>query len=131
MSALVLAAVFVGAVAQRVTGLGFALVVSPVLVILLGPFDGVLIVNLCGALSAAIILAGVRRHVEWRRYLFLAIPALVGIVPGALLAYLLPDEALEIGIGRLLIAALTTSLVLRRTARAIDGPGVMAGFGFA
>ncbi len=41
MSALVLAAVFVGAVAQRVTGLGFALVVSPVLVILLGPFDGV------------------------------------------------------------------------------------------
>ncbi|RIJ56587.1 sulfite exporter TauE/SafE family protein [Clavibacter phaseoli] len=131
MVLLVLAAVFVGAVAQRVTGLGFALVVSPVLVILLGPFDGVLIVNLCGALSAGIILAGVRRDVEWRRYLLLAGPALVGIVPGALLAYLLPDAALEIGIGCLLVAALTTSLALRRTTRVVDGPGVMAGFGFA
>jgi uncharacterized membrane protein YfcA len=129
--AFVLAAVFVGAMAQRVTGLGFALVVSPVLVILLGPFDGVLIVNLCGALSAAIILAGVRRDVEWRRYLLLAGPALVGIVPGALLAYLLPEQALEIGIGLLLVAALTTSLALRRTTRVVDGPGVMAGFGFA
>jgi uncharacterized membrane protein YfcA len=131
MVILVLAAVFVGAVAQRVTGLGFALVVSPVLVILLGPFDGVLIVNLCGALSAGIILAGVRRDVEWRRYLLLAGPALVGIVPGALLAYLLPDAALEIGIGCLLVAALTTSLALHRTTRVVDGPGVMAGFGFA
>jgi uncharacterized membrane protein YfcA len=49
----VLVAVFVGAVAQRVTGLGFALVVAPVLVILLGPFDGVMIVNLCSVLSAS------------------------------------------------------------------------------
>jgi uncharacterized membrane protein YfcA len=52
-------------------------------------------------------------------------------VPGALLAYLLPDAALEIGIGCLLVAALTTSLALRRTTRVVDGPGVMAGFGFA
>ncbi|AWG00909.1 sulfite exporter TauE/SafE family protein [Clavibacter michiganensis subsp. insidiosus] len=131
MIAPVLVAVFVGAVAQRVTGLGFALVVAPVLVILLGPFDGVMIVNLCSVLSASLILAGVRRDVECRRYLLLAGPAVVGIVPGALLAYLLPEPALEIGIGVLLVAALTTSLALRRTTRVIDGPGVMAGFGFA
>lgn len=131
MIAPVLVAVFVGAVAQRVTGLGFALVVAPVLVILLGPFDGVLVVNLCSVLSASLILAGVRRDVEWRRYRLLAGPAVVGIVPGALLAHLLPDPALEFGIGVLLVAALTTSLALRRTARVIDGPGVIAGFGFA
>jgi uncharacterized membrane protein YfcA len=111
----VLVAVFVGAVAQRVTGLGFALVVAPVLVILLGPFDGVMIVNLCSVLSASLVLSAVWRDVEWRRYRLLAGPAVVGIVPGALLAYLLPEPALEIGIGGLLVAALTTSLALRLT----------------
>lgn len=131
MIAPVLVAVFVGAVAQRVTGLGFALVVAPVLVILLGPFDGVMIVNLCSVLSAGLILASAIRDVERRRYLLLAGPAVVGIVPGALLAYLLPEPALQIGIGCLLVAALTTSLALRRTTRVIDGPGVIAGFGFS
>jgi uncharacterized membrane protein YfcA len=100
-------------------------------VILLGPFDGVMIVNLCSVLSASLVLSAVWRDVEWRRYLLLAGPAVVGIVPGALLAYLLPEPALEIGIGLLLVAALTTSLALRRTTRVIDGPGVMAGFGFS
>jgi uncharacterized membrane protein YfcA len=129
--AAVLVAVLVGSVAQRVTGLGFALVVAPVLVILLGPFDGVMVVNLCSVLSATMILATARRDVEWRRYRLLAGGAVVGIVPGALLAYLLPEPALEIGIGCLLVAALTTSLVLRRTTRVIDGPGVTAAFGFS
>jgi hypothetical protein len=35
-------AVMAGAIAQRVSGMGFALVVAPVLVLLIGPFDGVL-----------------------------------------------------------------------------------------
>ena len=46
MFVLVLIAVIAGALAQRIAGLGFGLLVSPVLVVLLGPFDGVMIINL-------------------------------------------------------------------------------------
>ena len=43
------AAVFVGASTQRISGMGFALVASPFLVIVLGPHAGITLVNLLGA----------------------------------------------------------------------------------
>lgn len=115
MFVFVFASVLLGAMAQRVTGLGFALIVAPLLVVLLGPFDGVLIVNLCGAVSSALILTRVWRAVDWRRFRWLAGSAVVGIVPGGILAHVLPDAALEIGIGVLLMFALSASLALSRT----------------
>ena len=66
MFVLVLIAVIAGALAQRIAGLGFGLLVSPVLVVLLGPFDGVMIINLCGATSSLLILSRVWRHVAWK-----------------------------------------------------------------
>ena len=45
MFVVVLVAVVAGALAQRLAGLGFGLLVAPVLVVLLGPFDGVMIVS--------------------------------------------------------------------------------------
>lgn len=77
---LVLVAVLVGASMQRITGMGFALVAAPFLVPLLGPVDGVILVNLCSVLTAAIILTRVVRDVDWRRAGVLALFALVGIV---------------------------------------------------
>lgn len=126
---LVLAAVLVGALAQRVTGMGFALAVAPTLVLLLGPFDGVLVVNLCAIVSASVVLARVRRHVEWRHYALLVVPALLAIVPGAWLATRLPGWVLEVGIAVLLLVALTTSLVISRTSVTVTGrvPTLLAG----
>lgn len=49
--ALALLAVAVGTALQRLTGIGFALVAAPLLVLLLDPFHGVLVAN------AAITLA--------------------------------------------------------------------------
>ncbi|OMH24228.1 hypothetical protein BKD30_09825 [Tersicoccus phoenicis] len=126
MFALVLAAVVVGAVAQRISGLGFALVVSPVLVLGLGAFDGVMVVNLCAAVSASMALFLVRRDVDWRRYGALAGFALVGIVPGAVLAASLPGPVVEISIGVLLLVALTVSVLLTRTSLVLSGPVTMA-----
>ena len=45
---LVIAAVLIGSSMQRITGMGFALVAAPFLVLLLGPIDGVIVVNVCG-----------------------------------------------------------------------------------
>lgn len=131
MFAVVLLAVVAGALAQRVAGLGFGLMVSPVLVVLLGPLDGVMVVNACGAASSALILSRVWRHVDWRRYVGLIVPGLGGIALGALIASRVPAAPLEIGIGLTLIAGLSMSQLAARARVRVDGPGVIAVSGFA
>jgi uncharacterized protein len=130
MFAVVLIAVVAGALAQRLAGLGFGLLVSPVLVVLLGPFDGVMIINLCGASSSLLILARVWRHINWRRYAGLAPSALLGVVPGAWLASNVPPAPLEVCIGVLLVVALLASQRLNRSSWRASGPVPMVGLGF-
>ncbi|HKU12278.1 MAG TPA: sulfite exporter TauE/SafE family protein [Sinomonas sp.] len=135
MFALVLVAVVLGAMAQRVAGLGFGLMVSPILVVLLGPLDGVMIVNACGASSSLLILSRVWRDVEWRRYLGLMVPGFVGIAAGAYLASHVPAAPLEIGVGLLLVVGLVVSQLVararRRLERPIDSLGIRAVSGFS
>jgi uncharacterized membrane protein YfcA len=121
--------VLVGALAQRVTGMGFALVASPALVILLGPFDGVIVVNLCAVVSSLIILPRVWRFVEWRRFTLLVVPALAGTAVGALIAAHVPGAPLQVVIGTLVIVALTVTLLVTRAEHAARGwpPAVIAG----
>lgn len=121
--------VLVGALAQRITGMGFALIAAPALVILLGPFDGVVIVNLCAVVSSLLILPRVWRHVEWLRFGWLVVPALAGTVAGAIVAARLPGAALQVGIGALVVVALTVSLIVTRTDRVATGrtPAITAG----
>ncbi|MCD2441192.1 sulfite exporter TauE/SafE family protein [Agromyces sp. SYSU K20354] len=114
--------VLIGATAQRITGMGFALIAAPALVILLGPFDGVVIVNLCAVLSSLLILPRVWRDIEWRRFSWLTVPALVGTVAGALLATHVPAPLLQVGVGVLVIVALTVTLVVTRTSHVASGP---------
>ena len=121
--------VLVGALAQRITGMGFALIAAPALVILLGPFDGVVIVNLCAVVSSLLILPRVWRHVEWRRFGWLVVPALAGTVVGAIVAARLPGPLLQVSIGALVVIALTVSLIVTRTDHIVKGrtPAIVAG----
>ena len=127
-------AVILGAMAQRVSGMGFALVAAPVLVLLVGPFDGVLMVNICGAASASLVLTRVWRHVDWGQYTRLVVPALLAIIPGSIVSVLLGGPALQITIGALLIVALTASLLVHRSGRLFArtptaiGAGAASGF---
>lgn len=120
MLALVVVSVLIGAFAQRITGMGFALVVSPALVIILGPFDGVLVVNLCAVLSSLLIVPRVWKHIEWRTFLWLVIPAIIAIVPGSLVAAHVDGPLLQLGVGVLVILALTASLVVTRTQHTVS-----------
>ncbi|MHC6228234.1 sulfite exporter TauE/SafE family protein [Arthrobacter sp. MMS24-T111] len=110
---LVLGAVVMGAGMQRITGMGFALVAAPFLVLLLGPVEGVVLVNVCGAVTAGAIIFRVLRDIDWKRYVFLAAAALLGIIPAAFLIRLIPAPVLEISIGVLLAAGLTVLLALK------------------
>ena len=121
--------VLVGALAQRVTGMGFALIAAPALVILLGPFDGVVIVNLCAVVSSLLILPRVWGHVEWPRFGWLVVPALAGTAAGAVVAARLPGAVLQVSIGALVVVALTVSLIVTRTEHVATGrtPAIIAG----
>ena len=121
--------VLVGAFAQRVTGMGFALIAAPALVVLLGPFDGVIIVNACAVLSSLLILPRVWRFIDWSRFRWLVVPAVVGTGAGALVAARLPGPVLQLGIGVLVVVALTVSLLVTRTEHVATGraPAIVTG----
>lgn len=106
-------ATFLGASTQRISGVGFALVASPFLVMLLGPFNGVLLVNVLGTLTSLLVFAQVFRLVEYRRVLLLMSSALVAVIPGSWVATRAPSSLLSILIGLMVIAALGMSLVLK------------------
>ncbi len=113
--------VLAGALTQRVTGVGFALVSAPLLVLAAGPFEGIILANLLGLLVCAVVLARTWRDVEWRRGILLAIPALLVIPVGAYVARTVPGPPLLVLIGSLVLVALG---LVRYTSRltALHGP---------
>ncbi|QXQ10983.1 sulfite exporter TauE/SafE family protein [Paeniglutamicibacter sp. Y32M11] len=126
----VLGMVVIGAIAQRVAGLGFAMLVSPFLVIMLGAHEGVFLVNICGVLSSAIIMPRVWKDIDWSMFRWLCSFSIIGSVIGALLAGALPAAPLSIVVGAVVLAALLLSLILARANVTVSGqlPKSSAGF---
>lgn len=122
------AIVFLGAAAQRISGMGFALVASPFLVLLLGPFEGVVLINLLGAVTSFSLFAMTWRRVEYRRVLLLLIPAMIATVPGALVARLVPAAPLSIAVGALIVITLLGSFFAAGSVKMMGrGGAVLAG----
>ncbi|MET0736093.1 MAG: TSUP family transporter [Microbacterium sp.] len=94
-------AAFVAAAIQRITGLGFVLVLIGPIVLIFGPVEGVTIGVLLALVASASAVPLVWRQVEWRRSWWLIWPGLVAAPFGALLVRVLPEAALL-----LLIAAM-------------------------
>ncbi|ASN40334.1 sulfite exporter TauE/SafE family protein [Paeniglutamicibacter terrestris] len=126
----VLGMVVIGAIAQRVAGLGFAMLVSPFLVIMLGAHEGVFLVNICGVVSSAIIMPRVYRDIDWSMFRWLCSFSVIGSIIGALLAGALPSAPLSIVVGAVVLAALLLSLILSRANVTVRGqlPKSSAGF---
>ncbi|QAV70468.1 sulfite exporter TauE/SafE family protein [Salinibacterium sp. UTAS2018] len=129
MLAFVALSILIGALSQRITGMGFALVCSPIVVILLGPFDGVLVVNFSAVILSLLILPRVWKRIEWRAFAWLVIPAVLTIVPGSLLAAHLPGPVLQLGVGILVLLALTATLLITRANHVVAArpAAIMAG----
>ena len=94
-------AAFVAAVIQRITGLGFVLVLVGPIVLLYGPVEGVTLGVLLALVASLAAVPLVWRHIDWARSWWLIWPGIVAAPFGALLVRLLPDAALL-----LLIAAM-------------------------
>lgn len=118
--------ILLGAATTRLTGMGFALVASPLLVLLLGPDNGVSLLLVLGFISAPIMIAQLWRNVEPLKALGLFIPACVGLVPGTFVARSLPAPVLAIVVGVFVIVSVLAT-VLSERARVFKGtPGLMA-----
>lgn len=106
-------AIFLGASTQRISGVGFALVASPLLVALLGPFNGILVINVFAVVTALMVLVHVYREVEFKRALLMIIPAVIAVIPGSWVALHANSEFLSIMIGGMIIVALSASLLVK------------------
>jgi|AntAceMinimDraft_12_1070368.scaffolds.fasta_scaffold13526_2 hypothetical protein len=104
--------VVVGAAAQRVTGMGFALLMAPFFALFFGPYEGILLMNVGGLVSSSLVLYTVWRDVDWQRFSLLLLGAIPGGVLGALVATRLDSATLQIIVGLVLIAGLTASLAI-------------------
>lgn len=109
-----------GAVTQRVTGIGFALVSAPLLVLVAGPFDGIILANILSLVVSLMVFATTWRDVEWRRGLMLAVPALLAIPVGAFVARSVPGPLLLLLVGSLVLIALAL-VQLSPRARVLQG----------
>lgn len=46
--------------------MGLGLIAGPILALLLGPVEGILVLNILAAINAVFITVNVRKHVEWK-----------------------------------------------------------------
>ncbi|WP_432887147.1 TSUP family transporter [Kribbella sp. CA-245084] len=118
--------VLLGASVQWMTGMGFALVAVPALVLLLGPHDGVVLAN-CGA--GVICLAGLSegwRQVRLRAMVPLIVAAACTVPLGGWFARRLPEPVLLVTMGALVTAAV---LLLLRGLRLRSLGGVTGAVG--
>lgn len=125
----VVCAVLLGVTLQRTSGMGTGLVLSPALVLAIGPVTGILLTNMTTVVSAAFLTFAVRAEIDWGRYLRIAPAILLGAIPAALLVHSVESGLLEVIIGVSLLLSLAVTPLLRgREAEMPPTPaGLLAG----
>lgn len=103
---LILFIVALGSGLQRVAGMGLGLIAAPILAIVMGPVQGVMVVNVLAMVNAAMTAYTVREHIDWRRCLCIGSPMVLGAVAGALLIKQVSNALLLIIFGTLILTAL-------------------------
>lgn len=128
------AAVAVGACLQRISGMGVGLIAAPVLSLLLGPIDGILLVNLLAVINAATNTWGMRADVDWQKFAPIALALVIGVVPGTWVVANAPTNVLLVLVGALLLLALSVVTLGKRYVPRVEGAvpaalsGVIGGF---
>lgn len=113
--------VILAAALQRLTGLGFAMMMSPFLVVMIGPHGGVMLTNLLSFLAPALMLPAVWKDIDWRRLAVIG-PAAVLVMPAfGWLADASPQGPLYIVVASLVILGLSMSLIISRINKTVDG----------
>lgn len=119
---------------QATIGIGFALMLTPVMFAVLSPIGAIVTVTALGLeLNLLVLLAERRRpRVVWRELVPILVAAIPGTVLGVLLLHALSKPVLQVAVGVALIAAVGL-LAWRGRAQALTearGPGTQLAVGF-
>ncbi|WP_405880720.1 sulfite exporter TauE/SafE family protein [Streptomyces sp. NBC_01136] len=125
--------VLLGSCVQWLTGMGFALVAVPALVLLLGPAEGVVLANCAAGAISVVGLASGWRRVRPRAMVPLCAAAALTVPAGSWLARRLPQPALLVFMGALVTMAVVvvmrgTRLPALRGTRGAVAAGAAGGF---
>ncbi|MFF1679020.1 sulfite exporter TauE/SafE family protein [Streptomyces sp. NPDC058256] len=118
--------VLLGSSVQWLTGMGFALVAVPALVLLLGPAQGVVLANCAAGAISLVGLAGGWRRVRLRAMVPLCVAAACTVPAGTWLARRLPEPALLAAMGALVTVAVTLVMRGARVPALRGGGGAVA-----
>lgn len=102
----VLAIVAVGSCMQRVSGMGLGLIAGPVLTVMLGPVEGIMVVNILAMVNAAATTVTVKADVDWQKWRLICSVLIFGSLPAAWLVATTPTAPLLIIVGGALLVAL-------------------------
>ena len=131
---LVFVTILIGSCMQRVSGMGVGLLGAPVLSIVMGPVDGVMVINALAAVNAALSTLSVRKDVDWRKFALIGPVMVVGAVPAAWLIHSMSLPGLQLVVGVLLVIALLITTVGLKFVPLATGPapavvtGAVSGF---
>ncbi|NLU71435.1 sulfite exporter TauE/SafE family protein [Streptomyces sp. HNM0575] len=112
--------VLLGSSVQRLAGIGFGMLAAPGLVLLMGPVQGVALVNCAGVVIGVAGLATSWPYVRLRTMVPLVAAAALTVPLGAWLALRLPEPVLLTGLGVLITAAVLLVICGARV-RALHG----------
>ena len=135
ISVVVIVATLVVAGIQRIVGFGFGMVMAPFLVLIMPPHEGVMLVNFLSIFAPILIMWQLRQYIEWGKFLWLAVPALLIMPAAAWLAVHTPPGPLYIVVAAVVLMGLVISAVIRRVSSRVAGrpvpplPGMGAGAG--
>ena len=107
----VVAVVFLAGLVGGISGFGFALVVVPILSVVIGPTEAVLLVNAISPVHSLAMFMLLRRNVQWRTASRLLVAGAFGMPLGAYGLVVMSPDALRIAIG---ITVLLGTVVLWR-----------------
>ena len=102
--------VFVAGMLQRLTGIGYALVASPVLIVAVGPDEAVRLVIVTSLASSTLALAATRKSCQPGQVALLLLFAVLAIWPAALLFSTVSSSLSSLLAGVVVLAALAVAL---------------------
>ena len=115
--------VVVGSTLQRVSGMGLGLIGGPILMLIMGPVEGILVINVLACINAVLTTYSVRENVSWKKFGLIASVMVIGSLAAALLIRRMDTAGLMVVVGLALLAALTVVTFGKKFVPAMEGKG--------
>ena len=123
LALIIFTVVVAGSTLQRVSGMGLGLIGGPILMLVMGPVEGILVINVLAAVNALLTTVTVRRNVSWRMFGLIAPVMIIGSLAAAALISKIDTAGLLIVVGAALLIALAVVTYGGRFIPPMEGKG--------